>query len=533
MTKAQVPTEIGSQGISTVAAKHEPPAGRHTLLRSSPAFLILAVAVAASDNFADPDLWMHIMVGREIVRTGHIPLQNAYSYSGPGQPWHNHVWLAQAILALSYDTLGVVGLKILKLLCLTIAMGALAAGLSRTKASLTIQRVVLLAAAAATAPYAQFRPQVFTIALLSIVMAVLAGQVYDGRARLWPLIPMFALWANLHGGFVVGLGALGITAAVVGFQEIRTDRRLWQALRVSTLTAACAGATVLNPFGPGLWTTVLHSVSDPLIRQFVVDWISLPRMIAYVWSQSPLKAAQFVVPVGLFIALPLSLVAAPETEDASLAGTALLFIAAAVYSSRNVPCAVIALSIPLAQHLSLAFEQFPAEIVRPDARWRIRDMVFPLAAALAVGACGGLLSSRLKTWEPVPSGAVAYMKRQRLHGNILSQLSWGGYLVWHGTPEDKIFVDGRWEVVYPDAVLRAYLAFRYQWPGAEAFLDRYPHDFVLVSANTRAYQSVAAHPRWKLIYKDRTAELFARASSPIARGAVSQADADATPSCFP
>jgi hypothetical protein len=487
------------------------------LLSYSPGFVILAIAVASSINFADPDLWMHLLVGREIMSTGHIPVHNSFSYSGPGQPWHNHVWLAQAVLALAYELFGILGLKILKLLCVGVAVTGLAAGLSRTKASPSVQRIVLLAASAGIAPYAQFRPQLFTIAMLSIVMALIAGEVYRGRAWLWPLVPLFCLWANLHGGFVVGLGALSVATLFVGWREIRAQRKVFQAWRMGAVTIACALATLINPFGVGLWDTIVHSVSHPFIRKFIVDWLSLPDIMIYVWHQSPLREMQFVIPLALFGAFLFSLVGAPDTQDASLAAVALIFIAAAIYSSRNVPLAVVALSIPLAHHVTLLRQAKRKPDPNSDRATASRklNVIFPLEAALILAILGGEFSNHLRTWNPVPSGAVQYMKRHRLHGNILNKLSWGAYLVWHGGPADRVFVDGRCEVVYSDSVLQEYMAFIYQWPGASALLDRYPHDFVLVTPGGGPYRTVADDRRWKLIYRDSVAALFAKAGTAV------------------
>jgi hypothetical protein len=530
---SEQPVSERNVGSPSPVMRDEPRESRYSLLRSSPAFVILAVAVASSVNFADPDLWMHLIVGRQILSTGHIPLHNFYSYSGPGLLWRNYSWLAQISLAVSYEMFGIFGLKIVKLLCLSIAMAAVATGLSQTKASPTVQRVVLLAGATGTAPYAEFRPQLFTIAMLSIIMAALADEVYNGRARLWPLIPMFALWANLHGGFIVGLGALGVAAVIIGFQEIWTERKISRAGNIGAVTLACAVSTLLNPFGAGLWATVLHSVSHPFVGKFILDWLTLPEMMGYVWRQSPLNEIQFVVPLGLFAVFMISLAAAPEMGDAPLVGVAMVFSAAGIYSSRNVTLAVIALSIPLARHVSLALERRPLVAAERVAVSVKLTVIFPLVGALIIAVMGGSLSNRLPTWEPVPSGAVEYMRARRLHGNILNELSWGAYLIWHGAPGDKVFIDGRCEVIYPDPLLREYMAFLYEWPDGKELLDRYPHDFVLIDPEGGAYRTVAADPHWKLIYKDAVAALFARDGTPIARDSMPPPGGLRAPAWFP
>ena len=234
--------------------------------RVSPLFILLAIVLACADNFADPDLWNHILNGLVILRTGHIHANDIYSYSAAGLPWRNHEWLAQVALALAYRSLGIFGLKMLKLACAAIAVCALAFGLSQTSASTRAQRLVLILTAAALTPQMQFRPQIFSFAMLSVLMAVLATEVYRGRASLWLLIPMFALWANLHGAYTAGIAALGLASAVLTVQDAALSRQPNRGLRLGFVTILCALATLLNPYGIFLWTNVFRSVANPFLH---------------------------------------------------------------------------------------------------------------------------------------------------------------------------------------------------------------------------------------------------------------------------
>ena len=199
-------------------------------------------------------------------------------------------------------------------------------------------------------------------------------------------------------------------------------------------------------------------------------------------------------------------------DDAALAAIALLFTAGAFYSNRNVGLAVIALSIPLARHLGIALQQRTLSRDHDSALAGPGPVFITIAAAL-IAVIGGEFSNRLKTWEPVPSGAVAFMESHGLHGNILNNFDWGEYLIWHVTPQSKVFIDGRYQLVYPRKLRLQYLAFLYGWPGAEQVLNDYPHDFVLVKPGTAPYRMVAGDSRWKLIYRDAVAALYARAAA--------------------
>jgi hypothetical protein len=481
----------------------------HSLLSRSRWTVVLSIALATADNFADPDLWMHILTGRAILRTGHIPRFDTYSYSAAGMPWHNHEWLAQVALAASYAHLGVFGLKLLKLLCASVTILALAIGISATRASSRIQRLTLIFTAVALATQMQFRPQLFTFMMLSIVMTLVAIEVYRGGAILWPLIPMFALWANLHGGYTIGLGAMIVAVAVLFIQGLGDTGRKTSARRLGLVTLGCAAATILNPFAAGLWTGVAHSVSDPLIGQIVNDWVPLPKTLLDLWRESRPQLLQYVAPILLFAGFIAAVAMAPDLGDAALLAVATIFIGGAFYATRNVALAAIALAIPLARHATAALEPTPAVSNEPAP-------ALLAISALLVALLGGTFSNRLKTWKPVPAGAVAFIERHGLHGNILNQYEWGEYLAWHLGNDSRVFIDGRCELVYPDRLIRQYATFFYGLAGADAMLGTFPHDFVLIGPHTKGYEVVSNDRRWQLIYSDATAALFARAALPVA-----------------
>jgi hypothetical protein len=495
----------------------------YSLLSEARWTVILSIAIATADNFADPDLWVHILTGQTILRTGHIPRLDTYSYSAAGLPWHNHEWLSQVALAFFYAHLGVFGLKLLKILCSTVLMLALAIGISASGASGSMQRMTLILSAVGLATQMQFRPQLFSFMLLSIVMMVLAIEVYRGGVTLWPLIPMFALWANFHGGYIVGLGAMGVAAAVMFVRGFGSAAGKASAIRLGLVTLGCAAATILNPFGVALWTGVATSVRDPLIRQTVNDWVPLPTMMLHVWRESKPQTLQYATPLLMFAGLIAALAMAPDLDDAPLIAVAAIFIGAAFWATRNVALAVIAVTIPLARHASLAMEAPPAirvgDRLGNAAGAQASGGHGPPAALLAICAAvlalvGGTFSNRLETWKPVPADAVAFMQQHDLHGNVLCQFEWGSYLMWHMGDRVKLFVDTRAELVYPESVRRQYAIFFYGMEGADSLLDAYPHDFVLIGTQTKACQVVMQDPRWHLIYRDATAALFARAPLP-------------------
>ena len=137
--------------------------------------------------------------------------------------------------------------------------------------------------------------------------------------------------------------------------------------------------------------------------------------------------------------------------------------------------------------------------------------------ALAIFSFTDLFSNRLTSVNPYPVSACAFMKDHDLKGNVLGLFGWGEYLIWHLPPDSKVFIDGRYDTVYPQAVLEKLFAFTYNQAGADAALTQYPTDYVLIEPDSGARKLMDSRRDWRLIYSDDTALLYARANSAAAR----------------
>jgi hypothetical protein len=146
---------------------------------------------------------------------------------------------------------------------------------------------------------------------------------------------------------------------------------------------------------------------------------------------------------------------------------------------------------------------------------------------------GGLFSRRLALDRAYPAAALAFMKAHGWHGNVLGEFGWGEYLIWHAAPDDKVFIDGRYDTVYPFKVIGEYLQFYFDQPGGWAVLDSYPHDFVLIRPDAPARRLMERRRDWKLLYRDDDALLYAPARSAAAELPGLPVTASTRPGGFP
>jgi hypothetical protein len=155
------------------------------------------------------------------------------------------------------------------------------------------------------------------------------------------------------------------------------------------------------------------------------------------------------------------------------------------------------------------------------------------ALALVLAGTSGLFFNRIRAAMEYPGGAVAFMQSHDLHGNLLNDFGWGEYLIWHMAPRSRVFIDGRFDLVYPSRIVTEYLGFFNARPEAARVLTAYPHDFVLMRQDAAACGFMMGRADWKLVYQDRVAMLFARTKSSAAQIPGIPVTGPAPPSYFP
>jgi hypothetical protein len=109
------------------------------------------------------------------------------------------------------------------------------------------------------------------------------------------------------------------------------------------------------------------------------------------------------------------------------------------------------------------------------------------------------------------------MKQHRLQGNILNTFQWGEYLIWNMVPGSRVFIDGRYDTVFPLDVIYRFALFNFNLPGGDAVLTDFPTEFVLIKPDSGSRALMDARGDWKLIYEDASSMLYAKQDSAAAR----------------
>ena len=493
---------------------------RVSLWRYSPALVLLAIVIADIRQLSDPDLWIHLLSGRELLAHGPLPLTNIYSYSAPNFRWLHHEWLSEVIMSALFDRYGAFGLKLLKFICTAGTISFIVVAESETGAPAIAQAAILLVAAVIMIPSTQFRPQFFDFLALSAIVALLCRHNWRNSAPLWLAIPLVAIWCNLHGGFFIGLLAIGVYGVAIIVQDIFAGRGPRRGLVILTITAAAAASTLctfLIPPARQTWYTLAYSILNPATSAIIIDWKPLIASLTTAPAGS-LQQKYFALVLLFFAAAAVSVILTPKANDAPLIAVAAVLLATSFAAQRNIAIATIALVPVFANHLGRltrtrdAIAPSTPSIPRPA---RIAAEVLTGIAVLALARSSGILKPGIDA-PGVPASAVNFMNRHGLAGNVLADYAWAGFVIWHGGPRTKVFIDSRYDLAYPPTVIADFLALDRAEPGAAHTLASYPTDFVLTAPECPEANVMDAQRDWRLIYSDSDARLYAPANSPAA-----------------
>jgi hypothetical protein len=489
------------------------------------AVLLLAV-FQFSENTVDLDLWGHLVYGQHMLHSGAIPKTDIYSWTAQGQPWINHEWIAEIILAIFYTAWGGPGILLLKMV-VGLAAFAVCLRLGAQRLSWPARFVAWAFAALAVVEISYgfaARPQIFTALFLSLELQWLQ-QIHSGQ-RLWLLaLPgLFLAWINTHGGVLAGFGLLGLAAGATTLQSLwnptwgRSGRTVaaetavgqtWRTVLVLWLAVIVSGLAMLcNPWGAGLIRWLIGSVL----------W---PRPQIAEWNPPPLNGEH----AAFFIVLALAVFSWAFTrrkrtwwELAVCAAFAYLGLRAV----RNTPlfCLVALALVP--PHLASAVARFRQHFEHLEDLGRRADFQKFATGLLALISVGiGVATFTLHKEHPLtmevprseyPTGAVDFLREHQLHGRMLTFFDWGEMVIFElpGCPPS---MDGRLDTCYSRALIDAHWKFYNGEPFDGNVLDVDQADLALLPADLAGTAALAQRPGWTVIYHDDLAAILVRDAS--------------------
>lgn len=528
----------------------------------------LLTAILLKENVASIDLWGKLAIPAIFFQSGSFPVLDDFSFTALHSKWTDHEWLSGFAFYFALLWGGDAGLSGLKLFCLLISLAGVFACTGRQGIPAWFTSTLLLGCgsnALVTGFLTTGRPQIFTFAFLPwFIFWLLVGfqadwdtsgdsksggsQKTGGITLTTPLFILFILvmailgwvWGNLHAGFVVGLGLLGVTCLWHSLKQVWVSKNSenlsvkWQEHRHWFYPLAFVLGVSLNPYGLDYWHYIFYA-------------ITLDRMGVSEWAPVDWDNQYFLPSIVLLLLLSAGLIRHVVNNSEGSKQNAILptvlFVLIAYFGFRYIkhqPLFILGgislSSAYLWSGLTELLTQFPLPIQQTEkvlrGRWiknagKVLSLAIPLIGILfslwkvlpeLTNQQSDFLQVSLNRVQqvghrtsPYPVEAIRYLKqlpqnnRFSQPARLITPFSWGEYVFWELYPNFKVSLDGRLEAVYPMEVFHQhrslYLTHRIAWPKADAYRESGPPLFLLTETRRQLSES---HPEktWRLCYQD-------------------------------
>lgn len=355
-----------------------------------------------SISFIDPDFGWHLRSGQYFIENG-IPKTDIYTYTAQDFPWVNHEWLSDTLLArlAMLDSYWIIAAIYAALWTSTLAI-----------VGRKIHAALIVLAAFALLPFLGVRALTWSVVGLALLMLLLRQE--NTRWRLL-IPPLFLLWANMHGSFLIGI--------IYGGWWVLKERS-WKLLLLGAISLLL---TVCNPYGVEIYTEVFRTMLDTNLHNRVAEW------------------ARFAIPLGsvAYTLVWLGITVQHGRDWKKYIRLDILLFLMSISSVRMVPLFIL-VSLP---YLAEDIKSIGRNIKSSGTSVHIQRKVKQIAIwTVVIGAPALFIVSQLpRPGAPksqYPNEAVTYLREHPCRGNIFNSYDYGGYLIWK-LPEHKVYIDGR------------------------------------------------------------------------------------------
>jgi hypothetical protein len=480
----------------------------------------LVFIVAGLDRGYQTELWQHLARGRMIAETRTLVRADPFTFTVPGRPLRDNNWLSQLLYHGLFTAGDLAPIQLVNSLSLAAAVALLVRLCHRESSSPRVAGAVGVVAFLGLWQTLLIRPQSFSMLLFVALYALLhaAGR----RPKLLALAPpLMALWANVHGGFAVGLMLIGVFTAPLVWRRLRHPEPPPSPSPWLACFGGCCVATLLNPYG---WSVYRYAgeLSSVGVARGIEEW--LPP------SPGTLVGATFMLSLGAVALLGLRARRVVTLRDLLLV---FCFAAPACISVRMtvwwfLAAGPVAARLFTARRVADRRTSLPADNAAAPSR-----RAFIGVAAIAAACLGSL--PWFDRYSPMMAARDSHRTEADLadlapalnDSRVFSRMEWSNYLAWQSRGRAKVFVEGHVEL-YPPDVWDRFTTVNDARPGWREVLDDYRVRFLVLDQTYHAalLSEVRRTGEWLEVARRGDAVLFGRrlAPTPGTGGDVARSD---------
>jgi hypothetical protein len=345
--------------------------------------------------------------------------------------------------------------------------------------------------------------------LSAVFLTVLYDYARAPTRRVWWLVPLMALWANLHAGYSIGLifvGTFVVGMVLNRLGSVPTAYTLHDVAHLVGVGVGCLLALLLTPYGLDTLRVPFETIGIGALRQFIQEWNSPNFQSTATW---PLIAMVIVSVAAAWLSRS-------QWDWVSFLLWGGTLFMALLYGRNFAVFAVAAAPIlsmwadDALRARGWALRSRPTNARYARLNWALVVLVWAGVLLYVTGAVWPSRVMREAQQAVLPIDAVAWLKQERPEGKLFNSYNWGGYLIW-AAPEYPVFIDGRTDL-YGEFVYTYFQIANGLGRWREA-LDEYTVDIVMVEAGSGLDRALRREPGWRLAYRDDLAVIHLREAS--------------------
>ena len=386
------------------------------------------------------DLGWHLAAGDLIRDRGNIPFQDPWSFTLGDRQWFNLSWLWDVTASILFQYTKFSGLILFVVACGAAIVGyltlvCLSRGASTIAVCISILSACLLYPSFATVPNIYLAASPNTSTMLFCV--IFYGECLK-RTRCFLLPLVMVLWANLHGGFLLGLLIVGI------FCGAALLRRDWINFKIYSFAGVgCFIAIFINPLGLHIYDGVVATLGH-FVQANITEWLPYFQNITMPGS---IPGAIYIV---IFIAFELhDRSPGPIPLEPRLLSWLFLFLG--LYQFRYMSFFFLFSTVPLALHID---RLLPKQLNNSEVQKSL--LVAGIIGACALPLTFMQIEPALGLPQMLSEQDALYLQTHFSHARLLNHGNVGGLLIFRTQGTVPVFVDGRAATAYPDDLLRDY-----------------------------------------------------------------------------
>lgn len=464
---------------------------------------LLAFSTTAVDY--DYDLWARLIAGMGFVQTGHVLKHDFLSYT-PTHTWFDHEWGSSVIFYLTqhfFPYAGIIALQTI-LIFLTFFVITKFVELRGVKTTSAYNFLFYYFAFISMSQVLNnpIRCQLFSFLFFTIFLYILESARQGNNKMLWFTPLIMIIWNNLHGGCISGIGLILIYIIGEFFNRKPVKKYIY----------ALIGTIIVLPINPWGFEYVKFLITaNFMARPNITEWMGLFSKY-YIFKYMKFKIFASILLLTEFTVITRKIIEKKFDFDKTKFLVVTITIFLAVQHIKLIPLAVISMTCFFYDDFYTAFNTLTKNIFNKIANFK-DTFIYILILIFAFANINSKIFKPLLSWSKYPLRAIEFIKINDIKGNLLTDFGYGSYASYKLYPNNKIFMDGRYEEVYYGFMMPYLTNFHVVKNNWYRLLELFPTDVVLLEKYYPVCKSLKTKKDWKQVFEDNKHVVFIKSKN--------------------